>query len=392
MSSLGERLEGRRVVIVAGSGGVGKTTTSAAIALGLAAAGKRVAVITIDPAKRLADALGLEELGNEPRQVDPSRFSDHGIEVQGELWAMMLDAKRTFDDLIERLSPDAATRDEILGNRIYQELSSAVAGSQEFTAIAKLYDLDREGGFDVLILDTPPSRNALDFLDAPDRLTNFFEGRALKIFLAPTGLAAKVMGRGTSVVFSVLRRVTGVDLLEDVSVFFRALGGIMDGFKERAAGVKTLLADPATTFLIVSSPQHEPVEEAIHFAGKLREAKLRFGALIVNRVDPGVADLDPPDAEAISALEAELTDDLGAPLAAKVARTLTDARVLADRDAASIAHLQDALGEAEALLVPQFDDDVHDLDGLALVEQHLFADDETRRRMMAQAAGLTVTE
>jgi anion-transporting ArsA/GET3 family ATPase len=388
VSSLTERLDGRRVVIVAGSGGVGKTTTSAAIGLGLAAQGKRVAVITIDPAKRLADALGLAELGNEPRRVDPQRFSDHGIEVTGELWAMMLDAKRTFDDLIERLSPDAQTRDEILENRIYQELSSAVAGSQEFTAIAKLYDLDRDGGFDVLVLDTPPSRNALDFLDAPDRLTNFFEGRALKIFLAPTGLAAKVMGRGTGVVFSVLRRVTGVDLLEDVSVFFRALGGIIDGFKERASGVKRLLADPGTTFVIVSSPQHEPIEEAIHFAGKLREAKLRIGALIVNRVDPGVADADPPDAEAIAVLQQTLTEELGAPLARKVARTLTDARVLADRDAASIMHLQDALGEADALLVPQFNDDVHDLEGLALVHRHLFAPDEERERMMSVAAGL----
>ncbi|MCW3015806.1 MAG: ArsA family ATPase [Solirubrobacterales bacterium] len=388
MTSLTERLDGRRVVIVAGSGGVGKTTASAAIGLGLAAQGKRVAVITIDPAKRLADALGLEELGNEPRRVDPERFSDHGIEVTGELWAMMLDAKRTFDDLIERLSPDAKTRDEILDNRIYQELSSAVAGSQEFTAIAKLYDLDREGGFDVLVLDTPPSRSALDFLDAPDRLTNFFEGRALKIFLAPTGLAAKVMSRGTGVVFSVLRRVTGVDLLEDVSVFFRALGGIIDGFKERAAGVKKLLADPGTTFLIVSSPQHEPIEEAIHFAGKLREAKLRIGALIVNRVDPGVADTDPPDADAIAVLQETLARELGAPLARKVARTLTDARVLADRDAASILHLQDAIGEAEALLVPQFTDDIHDLEGLALVHEHLFATDDERARMMSAAAGL----
>ncbi len=388
MSSLGERLDGRRVVIVAGSGGVGKTTTSAAIGLGLAAQGKRVAVITIDPAKRLADALGLDELGNEPRRVDPERFAGHDIEVTGELWAMMLDAKRTFDDLIERLAPDVATRDEILGNRIYQELSSAVAGSQEFTAIAKLYDLDREGGFDVLILDTPPSRNALDFLDAPDRLTNFFEGRALKVFLAPTGLAAKVVSRGTGVVFSVLRRVTGVDLLDDVSVFFRALGGIIDGFKERAAGVKALLADPGTTFLIVSSPQPEPVDEAIHFAGKLREAHHRIGALIVNRVDPGVADPDPPDADAIETLRAELAEELGAPLARKVAHTMTDARALADRDAASIARLQDALGEAQALLVPQLDDDVHDLDGLALVHRHLFAVDGEREAMMAEAAGL----
>ncbi|WP_354698330.1 ParA-like partition protein [Paraconexibacter sp. AEG42_29] len=388
MSSLSERLDGRRVVIVAGSGGVGKTTTSAAIGLGLAAGGQRVCVITIDPAKRLADALGLEELGNEPRRVDPSRFSDHDIEVEGELWAMMLDAKRTFDDLIERLAPDAKTRDEILENRIYQELSSAVAGSQEFTAIAKLYDLDRDGGFDVLILDTPPSRNALDFLDAPDRLTNFFEGRALKVFLAPSGIAAKVVGRGTSVVFSVLRKVTGVDLLDDVSVFFRALSGIMDGFRERASGVKALLGDPATTFLIVSSPQHEPIEEAIHFAGKLREARHRIGALIVNRVDPGVADADPPDAEALAALEEELTAELGAPLARKVARTMADARLLADRDAASIAHLQDALGEAEALLVPQLDDDVHDLEGLTLIHRHLFASDPDRASMMRAAAGL----
>src|SRR3712207_2739761 len=227
--SIADRLEGKRVLICAGSGGVGKTTCSAALALGLAARGQRVAVVTIDPARRLADALGLEELGNEPRLVDPERFAGHGIELRGELWAMMLDAKATFDELIERLAPDESTRDEVLANRIYQELSSAVAGSQEFTAVAKLYDLTQSDRFDVVVLDTPPSRNALDFLDAPDRLTNFFEGRALRVFLAPTGFAAKVMGRGTGVVFSVLKRITGVDLLRDLSVFFRALGGVIDG-------------------------------------------------------------------------------------------------------------------------------------------------------------------
>ena len=172
--SITERLDGKRVVICAGSGGVGKTTTSAALAMGLAAEGRRVAVVTIDPARRLADSLGLEELGNEPHLVDPKRFKGHGIEMRGELWAMMLDAKRTFDELIERLAPDEKTRDEVLANRIYQELSNAVAGSQEFTAIAKLYDLDRSGDFDVLVLDTPPSRNAVDFLDAPARLAVFF--------------------------------------------------------------------------------------------------------------------------------------------------------------------------------------------------------------------------
>ena len=212
-------------MICAGSGGVGKTTTSAAIAMGLAARGSRVAVVTIDPARRLADALGLDELGNDPALVDPSRFAEGGVELTGELWAMTLDPKRTFDELIERLAPDDETRDEILDNRIYQQLSGAVAGSQEFTAVAKLYDLHNSGRFDVLVLDTPPSRNALDFLDAPDRLTGFFDGRALKLFLAPTGLAARAMGRGTGVVFGVLSRLTGVDLLDDLSVFFRALGG-----------------------------------------------------------------------------------------------------------------------------------------------------------------------
>src|SRR5215218_790118 len=289
-------LDGKRMVICAGSGGVGKTTTAAAVALGLAGRGAKVAVVTIDPARRLANALGLDTLSNEPARVD--------LDLPGELWAMMLDAKRTFDQLIEHLAPDERTRDEVFANRIYQQLSSAVAGSQEFTAVAKLYELDRDGDFDVLVLDTPPSRNALDFLDAPDRLTGFLEGRALKVFLAPTGLAAKVVGAGTSVVFGVLRRLTGVDLLDDLSVFFRALGGLIEGLKERAAGVKALLADPATTFLIITSPERDPVEEAIFFRGKLREAGMPFGGLVVNRVHPLAPGGDDVDA-------AEVTEELG---------------------------------------------------------------------------------
>jgi anion-transporting ArsA/GET3 family ATPase len=363
--TLSERLSGKRVVICAGSGGVGKTTTSAALAMGLAAEGRKVAVITIDPAKRLANSLGLEELGNEPVQVDPERFAGHGVEMRGELWAMMLDAKRTFDELIARLAPDEATRDEVLANRIYQELSSAVAGSQEFTAIAKLYDLDRSGEFDVLVLDTPPSRNALDFLDAPDRLTGFLEGRALRVFLAPTGLAAKVMGRGTSVVFSVLKRVTGVDLLQDLSVFFRALGGLIDGFRERASGVKKLLADEGTTFLIITSPEREPVEEAIFFRGKLREAGMPFGGLIVNRVQLDVIDEDPDEAAA------EL--GVGDELAAKVAETLRELQVLAERDRRALTRLMEALGERDPVLVPLLPGDVHDVDGLAAVHRFLAA-------------------
>src|SRR5919198_478374 len=323
--TLGEILDGKRVCICGGSGGVGKTTTSAAIAAGMAARGLRVAVVTIDPARRLATALGLAELGNEPRRID------------GELWAMMLDSKRTFDELIERLAPDARTRDEVLGNRIYQELSAAVAGSQEFTAIAKLYDLDQEGGFDLIVLDTPPSRNALDFLDAPDRLTHFFEGRALQFLTRPAGLGMRLMGRGTGLVFSVLKRVTGVDLIEDLSVFFRSLGGLMDGFRDRARRVSALLGDPATTFVLVTSPEREPIDEAIFFWRKLRAARMPFGGVVVNKVHHDVPG------------EASLTDELGEGLAGRVARTARDYGVLADRDRANIERLAGELGSERLL-------------------------------------------
>src|SRR3954451_11803896 len=168
LTTLEPLLEGKRMVICAGSGGVGKTTTAAAVALGLAERGQKVAVVTIDPARRLANALGLDDLGTEPHKVD--------LELPGELWAMMLDAKRTFDQLIEHLAPDERTRDEVFQNRIYQQLSTAVAGSQEFTAIAKLYELDASGSWDVLVLDTPPARHALDFLDAPGRLSAVLPG------------------------------------------------------------------------------------------------------------------------------------------------------------------------------------------------------------------------
>ena len=350
-------LAGKHVVVCAGAGGVGKTTTSAALALGLAAQGRRVAVVTIDPAKRLANALGLRALENEPRRVDASRLAGHGVEVTGELWAMTLDAKRTFDELIARLAPDEQTRRDVLDNRIYQQLSTAVAGSQEYTAMAKLYELSRDERFDVVVLDTPPSRNALDFLDAPDRLTGFLEGRALRAFLAPTGLAARVVGRGTSVVLGALRRVTGVELLEDLSTFFGALGGLLAGFRERAAGVQALLADPGTTFLVIASPEREPVAEAIFFGEKLRAAGLPFGGLIVNRVHAPVRGATPA-----------LDGDLGE----RVAAAAAEVQVLAERDAAAVARLRSALGGPPPVLVPHLPADVHDLDGLVAIHGHLF--------------------
>jgi anion-transporting ArsA/GET3 family ATPase len=344
-------------VIVAGSGGVGKTTTSAALGLGLAARGLRVAVVTIDPARRLAGALGLEELGNEPRRVE-------GVELAGELHAMQLDAKRTFDELIGRLAPDERTRREVLGNRIYRELSGAMTGSQEFTAVAKLYELHRDERYDVLVLDTPPSRNALDFLEAPDRLTGFLDGRAVQAVLAPTGLAARVMGRGTGVAFSVLRRITGIDLLEDLSVFFRSLSGLLDGFRRRAAGVKALLGDPATAFLIVTSPEREPVEEALYFHSRLDAAGMPFGGLIVNRVHSAPEE-DP------AAARAELAGALGERLAGKVADALRDIEVLARRDAEAIERLRREMGVEDPVVVPLLEHDVHDLAGLALLRSYL---------------------
>jgi anion-transporting ArsA/GET3 family ATPase len=379
--SVAERMTGKRVCICTGSGGVGKTTTAAAVAIGLAARGQRVAVVTIDPARRLAGALGLERLDNEPRMVEPGHFARHGIRLRGELWAMMLDAKRTFDDLIELLAPDASTREDILANRIYQELSSAVAGSQEFTAVAKLYELNASGLFDAIVLDTPPSRNALDFLDAPQRLTVFLEGRALKVLTAPTGAAAKIAARGSGVVFSALRHVTGVDLLADLSAFFLVLSGVVDGFAERARAVDQLLGDPGTTFLIITSPEPAPVEEAIFFRRRLAEAGMPFGGLVVNRMR-----LLAPTAPVID--ESTLTADLGGDgdLAARSVQALRDLRTLAQRDATSLRRLAAELDDQHPILVPQLDREVSDIAGLVSVQRFLFAQARERSALLAAQA------
>jgi anion-transporting ArsA/GET3 family ATPase len=379
--SVATLIAGKRICICTGSGGVGKTTTAAAVAMGLAARGQRVAVVTIDPARRLANSLGLEELRNEPALVEPVHFASQGVELRGELWAMMLDAKRTFDELIDLLAPDSATREEILANRIYQELSSAVAGSQEFTAVAKLYELNASGRFDAIVLDTPPSRNALDFLDAPQRLTGFLEGRALKVLTAPTGAVAVLAARGSGLVFSALRRVTGVDLLTDLSTFFGALSGVVDGFVERASAVSRLLGDPTTTFLLVTSPEPAPVEEAIFFRRRLEEANMPFGGLVVNRVR--VLARTPPTVD-----ERVLTSDFGGDgdLAAKSIQALGDLRALARRDTVSLRRLSVELDEKHPILVPQLDRDISDVSGLVAVERFLFASRRERSALLAEHA------
>jgi anion-transporting ArsA/GET3 family ATPase len=367
-SPLAKRLRGKSVCICAGPGGVGKTTTAAALALGLARKGQRVAVVTIDPAKRLASALGIDELDDEPRRIDPALLAAQGVECKGELWATMLDAKHTFDVLIARIAPDERARDEVLSNRIYQEISGAVAGTQEFSAIAKLYELHREGRFDTIVLDTPPARNALDFLDAPMRMTRFLEGRSVRMFLAPGNLAARLVGRGSGLVLSMFSRFTGVDLIGELSGFFGALGGMLDGFRERARMVDQLLRDPATTFLLVTSPEPEPAREALFFAAQLRAAGMAQGALIVNRVHrDGLEGRSPAEVQAL------LAGELGERLAARVAGNLADFDVLVQRDRATVARLSQALEDPTPILVPHLDGDVQDLAGLDFVARHLFA-------------------
>jgi anion-transporting ArsA/GET3 family ATPase len=380
MASVVDLLEGKRICICAGSGGVGKTTTSAAIAAGMAARGKRVAVLTIDPAKRLADSLGLPELGNEERRVDPALFEAEAVDTEGgELWAMMLDAKATFDEVVRKHAPDAETRDRILDNRIYQQLSAALAGSQEYMAMEKLFEIHQEDRYDLLVLDTPPSRNALDFLDAPRRLTQFIEGRSLQVFMRPTGLGMKLFGRGTSMMFSVMRRITGVDLLEDISEFFQAFSGMVGGFRERAKRVNELLADPATAFLVVCAPQGEPIEEAVYFHRKLVEAELPFGGVIVNKVHYE-SDVEADEAE----VEDELTELLGdAELAGRVASNFADYAALAARDRRNIRRLTRELRARRVIQVPYLEEDVHDLAGLMELNRYLFATTPSERETLA---------
>ncbi|MBV9941881.1 MAG: ArsA family ATPase [Solirubrobacterales bacterium] len=375
--NVSEMLEGKRVCVCAGSGGVGKTTTSAAIALGMAAAGARVAVVTIDPAKRLANALGLEQLENEPRRVEAERLATGELEVHGELWAMMLDPKRTFDELIDRIAADPGRAQEIKDNRVYRELSTAVSGSQELTAIAKLYELDQEHRFDLLVLDTPPSRNALDFLDAPGRLNAFLEGRALKAFMRPTGVGIRALGRGALPLLGGLRRITGIDLISDLAVFFQLLGDMTNDFSQRAAQVAQLLRSPTTAFVLVTSAAREPIDEAIWFGQRLKDDGLPFAGVVVNRVHHDLlGDREPRE------VRRSLARVLGPRLASRVAENFRDYHVLARRDSHNLGRLADQLDEGRLLLVPQLDDDVHDVEGLVRIHRYLFGSQAERERLI----------
>ncbi|HJZ62261.1 MAG TPA: ArsA-related P-loop ATPase [Miltoncostaeaceae bacterium] len=365
----------RRVLVSCGAGGVGKTTISAALGLGLAAAGRRTVVVTIDPARRLAAALGMAGLSDEPRQVDPERARAAGVELTGEMWALQLDAKATFDRLVARHAPTPEARDRILANRIYGHLSSAVAGSQEYMAVERLHELVEEDAFESIVLDTPPARNALDFLAAPERMARFIEGRALRLLLRPgggsTGIGWRALHAGSALVLSVLERLTGAELLREISEFLGSFEGMYTGFHDRADAVRELLKSDRSAFLVVTGPEPQPAAEAVDLWHALERGGYPVGGLVVNRTESLPEGGPAPIAELGRRLQAAGAAD-PEDLARRAARTLEEERMLAVRDLDVVEGLRAALGRPPVAEVPLLEHDPVEVAGLARVTAELF--------------------
>ena len=374
MGALLDRLAGKRIAVCVGAGGVGKTTVAAALALHRAREGGRALVCTIDPARRLANALGLEALGNVESHVPDHKFREAGLEGGRQLFAMMLDVKRTWDDLVARHAPDRGRRDRIYRNRIYQQLSSALAGSQEYMAMEKLYELATERDYDLVVLDTPPTAHALDFLDAPDRVLDFLGNEGARALLAPAGRASmKLFQLGGTYVVKTLARFTGAEVLTDLGDFMAGFQGMYEGFKERAASVRELLGRPDVGFVLVSSASPRSVDEALFFHERLHAEGMPIAGAVANRVTPdlwpdGVP--VPVPAELEAALGAARAGTLRPDLAARLALTLDEHERLARADAREVARLFGAVGEG-AVAVPRLDTDVHDLAGLVKLAERL---------------------
>jgi anion-transporting ArsA/GET3 family ATPase len=359
----------RHVVICAGPGGVGKTTCAAAIALQGARLGRRACVVTIDPAKRLADALGLETLTNEAKPVafaslgpQDGRAGQEGRGT-GELWALMLDTKTTFDEVVMRNAGSEEQAQAILDNVVYRNISGALGGTQEYMAMEKLYELHQEGRFDLIVVDTPPTRRALDFLDAPGRLLRFLDNRIFRLLMMPTRAGLRAVGLATQLFLRTVSRVVGGEVVADAVAFFAAFEGMEQGFRERAAKVDELLSDDRTAFVLVAAPRRDAVAEAIYFGDRLRESSGEVAALVVNRmfpnfgpVPPGLEGADPPD-----------------PLVAALGTNLRELDRVADREEQHVDTLTGHLPGAPVIRVPFLPDDVHDLDGLTELGQWLFA-------------------
>ena len=356
----------RSIVICCGSGGVGKTTISAAIALEAARLGRIACVVTIDPARRLANSLGVDELSNRPTRIEG--------DWPGELHALMLDPKGTFDDLIARYSDTEQQAEDIRVNRIYRNLTGTLSGTQEYMAMEKLHELVEEGGFDVVVVDTPPSRNALDFLDAPRRLTHFLENRIFQALMAPTRVGLRFMSVAANALLRTISKVAGADIVSDAVAFFQAFEGMEEGFRVRAARVRELLVQPGTAFVLVASPRPDSVDEAVHFADKLAESGMAATALIVNRVQPRFADDDQLDALAGLRVADRRLGPAGSAVADLV-ENLAGYTLASDREEAAYAGLVAQVAPAPVYRVPLLNSDVHDLDGLGTVADLLFGQD-----------------
>jgi anion-transporting ArsA/GET3 family ATPase len=365
-----ESLASKRIAVCVGSGGVGKTTLAAAIALERAIAGARVLVCTIDPARRLANALGLEALGNVEAHVPEHKFREAGLQPRGQLFAMMLDVKRTWDDLVARHAPDRARRDRIYKNRIYQQLSSALAGSQEYMAMEKLYELATERDYDLIVLDTPPTAHALDFLEAPDRILDFLGNETARALLAPAvsagKLGLKLFQLGGTYAAKTLARFTGADVLSDLAEFMAGFQGMYEGFKNRASAVRALLAQPEVGFVIVSSASPISVDEALYFHERLHAESMPIAGVVANRVTPGLWPDDGPlpSPEELAAALVARGDPPAVGLAARLARTLAEHEVLARADAREVSRLFRGAPAPHAW-IQRLETDVHDLAGLA---------------------------
>jgi anion-transporting ArsA/GET3 family ATPase len=368
-SPLGDLARTARIVVCCGSGGVGKTTTAAAAALWAAEAGRRTCVLTIDPARRLAQALGLDLLSNAPRPVKVKGMAAG----PGSLDAMMLDMRRTFDEVIERYARDPEQADRILANRFYQRLSSTLAGTQEYMAMEKLYELHESQRYDLLVVDTPPTRSALDFLDAPDNLNELLDARAFRLLIAP----AQRIGRGylrglnlaTTAMTRMVRRVTGSELLAEIGEFFAAFEGMYDGFKERAGLVYDQLKHPSTAFVVVATPEEAALREAAYFAGRLAADRMPLGALVVNRIHQA----GPVPRVPLAATERLAAAGADGRLLADLLELHTGLETLAAAEQRRVRELLDSVPNLGVVQVPQLPDDVHDLPGLRRLGEHLFA-------------------
>jgi len=367
LSALDIVLRDAEIIVSCGSGGVGKTTAAAAIAMHAAALGKRVVVVTIDPARRLADALGLADgLSNEPTRVHLDLGPN--AEAFGELWAMMLDPATTFDGLVRQYAETPERAERILANAFYHNIAGALSGTQEYMAAEKLYQLHRDHRFDLVVVDTPPTRNALDFLDAPATLTRFINHRLFRLLMLPARKGLKVLNVAAQPVLRSIGKVVGGDVLADAIAFFQAFEGMETGFRDRADSVSELLHSSITHYVLVASARHDTVEEARYFAARLADSKLSVAAVIVNRLQPRFG-----DATAEQALAAAATaETAGDHKLAGLWRNLAELRALADAEEGVIAPLIADTGDTAIHRVPLLADDVHDLGGLREIAGHLF--------------------